>query len=92
MAIHGTLKSAVTVTAGLDFAAVTGKGWFYGITVSGAAGAVIIYDAASATGTVLMQANGLGHYFLPVPIPFTIGVFVNDAASQIITVYYQAGP
>ena len=92
MAIHGTLRSAVTATAGLDYQAVTGKGFLYGIIVSGAAGAVVIYDNTSATGTVLMQANALGMYEIDPPLPFATGVFVNDAASQIITVLYQTAP
>src|SRR5574338_199464 len=58
MAIHGTLKSVVRST---DGTAVTGKGFLYGITISGAAGEVIVYDNTAAAGTKLLQANGLGN-------------------------------
>ena len=89
MAIHGTIKSIVRST---DGAAMTGKGFLYGITVSGAAGAVVIEDNASVAGSrIIMEANGMGHYFLPVPIPVSIGIAVN-LTSNIVTTYYAEAP
>ena len=88
MAIHGTLKSVVRST---DGTAVTGKGFLYGITISGAAGEVIVYDNTAASGTKLLQANGLGHYMFPAPIPFNIGVQI-DLTANIVTTYWQDAP
>ena len=88
MAIHGTIKSARVAADGIAY---TGKGYFYGITVSTAAGAIVVYDNTAASGTQLMQANAMGNYFIDPPIPFTIGIYV-DITSNVAIVYYAEAP
>lgn len=88
MAIHGTVKSSVLAA---DGTAVTGKGFLYGIVISGAAGEVIVYDNTAASGTKLLQANAMGNYWFDAPIPFTIGVRV-DLTANIVTVLWQDAP
>ena len=48
MALTDSVKSTVRST---DGAAFTGPGEFYGVTVSGAAGAVVIEDNAAVAGS-----------------------------------------
>ena len=89
MALHGTIKSIVRST---DGAALTGKGFFYGITISGAAGEVVVEDNSAVAGTrIIMQANGLGNYFIDPPIPVNIGIAIN-LTGNIVTTYYQDAP
>ena len=88
MAIHGTLKSIVRST---DGAALTGRGYLYGITMSGAAGEVVVEDNTAVAGTnIIMQANGLGNYLFPAPIPVIRGIAIN-LTGNIVTTYYQEG-
>ena len=89
MPIHGTVKSSVRST---DGAAYTGKGFLYGITISGAAGEVVVEDNSAVAGTrIIMQANGLGQYWLPAPIPVSIGIAIN-LTGNIVTTYYAEAP
>lgn len=94
MAIHGTLKSSIVIggAGGTDASAVTGKGFLYGFVISGAAGAVELWDNTSAATTQLSAGNALAMYAIDPPVPFNIGVFVVLAANQIVTVLYQDAP
>lgn len=94
MAIHGTLKSAIVVggAGGTDASAVTGKGFLYGFIISGATGAVELWDNTSAATTQLTAGNAMAMYAIDPPIPFKVGVFVVLAANQNITVLYQDAP
>ena len=89
MPLHGTVKSIVRST---DGAALTGKGFLYGITISGAAGEVVVEDNSAVAGTrIIMQANALGQYWLPAPIPVNIGIAIN-LTGNIVTTYYAEAP
>lgn len=83
-----TLKSAVVAA---DAAAVTGRGLFYGAIISGAVGDVVFYDNTAASGNAFLHARGMGAYFLPAPIPFNRGVYV-DVTANIVTVLYTGAP
>lgn len=89
MPLHGTVKAIVRST---DGAAMSTSGYFYGITISGAAGEVVVEDNTAVAGTnIIMQANGLGNYMLPAPIPVIRGIAINLTAN-IVTTYFQPGP
>lgn len=89
MAIHGTIKSVVRSS---DGAAYAGKGFLYGITISGAAGEVVVEDNSAVAGTrIIMQANAMGNYFIDPPIPVSIGIAINITAN-IVTTYYAEAP
>lgn len=88
MPIHGTLKTTVLSA---DGAAVTGKGFFYGVVVSGAAGAVVIRDNTAASGNSFMHVQALGSYLINTPIPFNVGIHI-DLTANIVTVFYTEAP
>jgi hypothetical protein len=85
---HATIKSA---NVAADATAYTGKGFFYGLIISGAAGVVKVYDNTAASGTQIFEASGLGTYILTLPIPVNVGIHV-DITGNVATVLYTEAP
>lgn len=87
------------IVSGVDSAAVTGAGRLTGVVVSGnntAAGDMVeIYDAASATGTPILEismgtAKDTRVITIPGGIPYTTGLYVSQSADNMaVTVIYD---
>ena len=87
--MHSEQIKSVTVTG--DGTAFTGKGEFYGCSVSGTVeSTTLIYDNTSAAGTIICAAARPG-IMLPAgtSIRFETGLHVDLTTAGHVTVYYS---